>query len=156
MMIKKINFILSLLKQVVYIPRMIGVFRNRYTYIYTYTCSIGRLFINRIHPKYIFKDKKHIYITRNWMKIISHFRSDLLIINEIFINRCYGNQVKKNSTIIDIWANIWIFDLRVHEVSSGCKIYAFEPDVGNFKRLEQHIYINKLEDSVICCNQGIQ
>lgn len=44
----------------------------------------------------------------------------------------------------------------VDSISKWCKIYALEPDTDNFKRLKEHIHINKLQNQVICFNKGVQ
>lgn len=85
-----------------------------------------------------------------------------LILNEVIYAQNYfpkinNNQnfiLNKNDVIIDIGANVGIFAVYAANVASNGRVYAFEPVKENFKKLEYHKSLNKL-DNLIPVNKAI-
>lgn len=67
--------------------------------------------------------------------------SDLFILKEIFIDKCYSLPVPcaiKDPMIIDIGANIGIASLFLYSFYPGATIHAFEPQNDNFELLKRN------------------
>lgn len=78
---------------------------------------------------------------------------DIISFMVLFGRKEYGN-IKKDSTIIDIGANIGTFAL--YAGLNGAKtIYAFEPCSEAYQTLKKNIQINKLEDKVVLYNLAV-
>ena len=91
-------------------------------------------------------------IFRNGIVIQTGDDIDCATISVIFLSKDYGN-IPKNSTIIDIGANIGVFSLYCSK--SNSTIYAFEPVPVNFDLLVKNIESNHLENKIIPKNQGV-
>lgn len=56
--------------------------------------------------------------------------------------------LNEESIVIDIGANIGYFSLMAAKKCSKGKIYSFEPASKNFRKLEEHIHLNKLKNVI--------
>lgn len=87
---------------------------------------------------------------KNGLKFIVRARTmDKSVLKEVWIKNIYDKyniKVEKGDTVIDIGAHIGIFSIYASEISQTGKVYAFEPFIENYKRLENHKIINKKEN----------
>ena len=60
-------------------------------------------------------------------------------------------KVSNNATVLDIGANIGLFDLYINQVNpeTSFKIYAFEPFRENVQLLKKNLEINKIHNTVV-------
>ena len=82
---------------------------------------------------------------------------DRSVIKEVWLQNIYnkfGVNVSKGDTVFDIGAHVGIFSIYAAELSDNGKVYAFEPFIENFKRLENHKKINQKENLFIY-NKGV-
>lgn len=86
---------------------------------------------------------KQIFLRNNF--------SDKSIFIDVFYNKCYNELFKllkiisiKPTIIVDVGANIGLFSLLVKLFYTEAKIYAIEPDHGNFIVLKENIENNQL------------
>lgn len=74
----------------------------------------------------------------------------LFIFDEIFVENCYEPpQVMECGpfgTLIDIGANIGLFTMRGKQLWPEAHVVALEPHPVNFRRLQEHVQINRLRD----------
>ena len=75
------------------------------------------------------KNESGIYTFRNGIKFKTEENVDVATIAVIFLKKDYGN-IKRNSTVIDIGANIGVFS--VYAGLRNCKVYAYEPMPNTF------------------------
>jgi len=61
------------------------------------------------------------------------------IYNEIFMDKVYGD-VQPDEIVVDIGANVGYFTLFALQASAI--IYAYEPELGNYKRMMKQVYDN--------------
>lgn len=101
-----------------------------------------------------FKNEANTYRFRNGIKIKTHEGVDAATIAVIFIKKDYGN-IKNNSTIIDIGANIGVFSIFAASTSQNTTVYAYEPMQTSYELLLKNIEINKLEKSIVPFKLGI-
>ncbi len=67
--------------------------------------------------------------------------------------RKLGMTIKTNDVVFDIGAHMGTF--AVYAASKGAKVYAFEPDPVNYKKLLENIALNAFEDKIIPFNHAI-
>ena len=121
-----------------YIPLIILKIKNWYSFLQNY---LG------------LKNNVNLYNLRNGVKIKINEIIDTTTIAVVFIKKDYGN-LKKNSIVIDIGANIGV--LSLYAAASKCaKIYSYEPMLASFKLLTQNIKLNNFENTIIPFNLGI-
>jgi len=71
------------------------------------------------------------------------------------VNNCYGKGIGEPATVIDLGANVGIFDLWVLSKNKDCKIFAYEPDKDSFQRIVNHIKDNGLEKNIFPFQNGV-
>jgi len=99
--------------------------------------------------------KEYVLRLRNGLKIIAK-KEEFYSFKEILFANDYGIQnIRNNSLIVDIGANIGIFSLLVAHKFKNVKVYAFEPDPKAFSRLSKNILINQQQNSVRAFNLAI-
>ena len=78
--------------------------------------------------------------------IVNVMKNSDLIINEIWIDKCYEKDFKINSNmiILDLGANQGLFSL--YALSKGAFVYSYEPDNNNYSLLKENIKLNNLEN----------
>lgn len=95
---------------------------------------------------------------RNGLKFILRARTmDRSVLKEVWIKEIYnkhGVKVEKGDTVIDIGGHIGIFSIYAAHLSETGKVYAFEPFIENFNRLEDHKKINHKEN-LTAFNKGV-
>jgi FkbM family methyltransferase len=95
---------------------------------------------------------------RNGLKFVVRARTmDRSVLKEVWIKEIYdkhGVKVEKGDTVVDIGGHIGIFSIYAAHLSETGKVYAFEPFIENFKRLEDHKKINHKEN-LIAYNKGV-
>jgi len=111
-------------------------------------------------------NKKHTsYDFRNGYNILWNEQGSAdHIFSEIFIGNCYpiGDDKKGKNIIVDVGANIGLFTFYAHMKFPKSKIISVEANPNNFKKLEENINNNKLNDIVkifnyvVSLNQGRQ
>lgn len=82
---------------------------------------------------------------------------DRSVIKEVWMMDVYdkfGIRVEKGDTVIDIGAHIGVFSIYAAELSQTGKVFAFEPFIENFKRLEHHKKINN-KTNLSIYNKGV-
>lgn len=57
--------------------------------------------------------------------------------------------IRPGDQVFDIGANMGLYTVWMSKFVSHGKIHSFEPDAGNFGRLQKHIVLNKLQKQVI-------
>jgi len=100
------------------------------------------------------KKNKDVSISfKNGLKFIVRAKTmDKSVLKEVWIKNIYDKyqiKVEKGDTVIDIGAHIGVFSIYACELSETGKVYAFEPFIENFKRLENHKNINHKENLAI-------
>ncbi len=68
---------------------------------------------------------------------------------------CAREFIKKNSTIIDVGANIGIFSLFANYLSRSGNVYAFEPTPKIFAILERNVTANNLSQNIHIVNKAL-
>ena len=95
---------------------------------------------------------------KNGLKFILRARTmDKSVLKEVWFKTIYDKhniKVEKGDTVIDIGAHIGIFSIYASEISQTGNIYAFEPFIENYKRLEKHKIINN-KNNLFIYNEGI-
>lgn len=95
---------------------------------------------------------------RNGLEFILRARTmDRSVLKEVWIKEIYnkhGVKVEKGDTVIDIGGHIGIFSIYAAHLSETGKVYAFEPFIENFNRLEDHKKINHKEN-LTAFNKGV-
>lgn len=93
------------------------------------------------------------YIFRDGIKIKVDDNINVATIAVVFIKKDYGD-VEKNSTVIDIGANIGVYSVFAAK-NKNTIVYAFEPMVDNFRLLQENIKLNKLSGKILPFNLAI-
>lgn len=83
-----------------------------------------------------------------------HVIGGIKLIDEIFINNCYGKFDYNNKIVIDIGG--FIGDSALYFVLKGAKkVYVYEINKDIYEILKENIRINHLENKIITFNKGI-
>jgi FkbM family methyltransferase len=130
---------LRALKSSLYVPIIVYKFDNWYSFLSNY---IG------------FKNEAKIYKFRNSIRIKTNEGIDSITIAVIFIKKEYG-EVKNNSTVIDIGANIGVYSIFAATTSKNTIVYAYEPMPKSYKLLLENIRINSLGKNIFPFQQGV-
>lgn len=117
---------------VLYVPRIIHLFRNWPTYLWNYL-------LRRIKPAQ--------YVLRNGFRLNDGTGTLAGTIAVVFVRREYG-LLKTARTVVDIGANMGSFTVFAAMNYPDAQIYSFEPETHNFALLKQNIAINSLEKRV--------
>ena len=82
--------------------------------------------------------------------------TDLLVIKEIFKENVYQVDGKfgDSGIVLDLGAHIGIFSIFC-VLNGAKKVYAFEPDKGNFAILKENIKLNGMQDKIIPINKAV-
>lgn len=95
---------------------------------------------------------------KNGLKFIVRARTmDKSVLKEVWIKNIYDKhdiKVEKGDTVIDIGAHVGMFSIYASEISQTGNVYAFEPFIENFQRLEKHKIINNKKNLFIY-NKGV-
>lgn len=78
--------------------------------------------------------------------------TDYRVIDEVLANNFYKVPGKLN-TVIDIGAHIGTFSLKC--ARAGAKVYAFEPEMSNYKTLVHNVEINGFVNKIECIKAGV-
>ena len=106
---------------------------------------ISKLKILRvISNAYYFKYKNNIKV--------DSFLPYVFLYNEIFEKKGYDFNIKDNMTILDIGANIGMFNLYVNSKAKNLNVYSFEPVPQLFNYLKNNTSKYK---NTICINKGL-
>lgn len=70
------------------------------------------------------------------------FRSGLFKTWEVDVGWIWKELCQISQVIFDIGANIGIYSLTARALNKNCQIYAFEPSLRNFKKLNENVRIN--------------
>lgn len=69
-------------------------------------------------------------------------------IHEEEITSIFYDKIKEGDIVVDVGANIWYFSLLSSKMVWNLgKVYAFEPSIDNFKKLEKNIQINSISNT---------
>jgi FkbM family methyltransferase len=94
----------------------------------------------------------------NGLKFIVRARTmDRSVLKEVWLREIYnkhGIRVEKGDTVIDIGGHIGLFSVYAAHRSKTGNVYAFEPFIENFSRLEQHKQLNQCENLHVF-NRGV-
>lgn len=95
---------------------------------------------------------------RNGIEYIVRSKTmDRSIVKEVWMWNIYdqhGIKISDGDTVIDIGAHMGVFSVYASELNPSGKIYAFEPFIENFRKLEEHKQINKKHNLEVY-NKGI-
>lgn len=95
---------------------------------------------------------------RNGLKFKVRARTmDRSVLKEVWIKEIYNKHgvcVEKGDTVVDIGGHIGIFSVYAAHLSETGMVYAFEPFIENYKRLEEHKKINHKEN-LTAFNKGV-
>lgn len=120
--------------------------------LYKRTRLGARSLLNRVFlPEQLREKRGNIYIAcMNAVKIPGIME----MFNHIIVQDLYGlGRMKKDSTVIDVGANIGLFS--VFSAGRAKKVYAFEPTHGNFSILEKNIKDTKLGKKIIPIQKAV-
>jgi len=70
---------------------------------------------------------------------------DRIILHEVWVRKIYtpsGFEVRDNSVVVDIGAQVGMFTIFAAKQAGNGKVYAFEPEPENFELLRQNIELN--------------
>lgn len=94
----------------------------------------------------------------NGLKFIVRARTmDRSVLKEVWLREIYnkhGIRVEQGDTVIDIGGHIGLFSVYAAHRSKTGNVYAFEPFIENFSRLEQHKQLNQCENLFVF-NKGV-
>jgi FkbM family methyltransferase len=76
-------------------------------------------------------------------------------IYEPHVTKVFKDIVKPDSVILDIGANVGYFSVLGASLAPRGKVYAFEPDPGNYRRLVANIYLNGYQGRVEHANMAV-
>lgn len=95
---------------------------------------------------------------KNGLKFIVRARTmDRSVLKEVWLREIYnkhGITVDKGDTVIDIGGHIGLFSVYAAKRSQTGKVFAFEPFVENYTRLEQHKQMNQCQNLEVI-NKGV-
>lgn len=74
---------------------------------------------------------------------------------EPHVTRIFRENIKADSTILDIGANVGYFSLLGASLAGKGRVFAFEPDPRNYQRLMANVYLNGLQGRVRCENAAV-
>lgn len=100
--------------------------------------------------------KGHIMKLRNgvFFKVV-HFM-ETLTINEIFNNDDYKiKNLKNNSVVIDIGANIGVFSVYIANKIKTPSVFSFEPSRKTFNQLIDNVRLNRFEKTIVPINCAV-
>lgn len=110
-------------------------------------------FVNSLKPEYVVADGHIMFIDKS-----DDFVSQELIISkswERFQTSLFKKHVKKGDIVLDIGAHIGWYTLQAARiVGSTGRVYAFEPDLKNFKLLKKNVNANGYTN-VILVNKAV-
>jgi|WetSurMetagenome_2_1015567.scaffolds.fasta_scaffold41886_2 FkbM family methyltransferase len=109
--------------------------------------------INYLKPEYLIIEGRTFYIDK-WDDVISQ---ELILSNkwEKLQTKIFKQNIKKGDVVVDVGAHIGYYTIiAACIVGDSGKVYAFEPDLKNFKILLQNIKANKL-NNVIAINKAV-
>lgn len=135
----KDTFSLKALRFLLYIPIIIIKIKNYPLFILSY---LG------------LKNEATIFYFRNGIKIKTESWIDAITIFVIFIRKDYGN-IKDDSIVIDIGANIGIFCIYAALTSRNSVVYAYEPVAQSYNLLVENIKLNNIENKVFSFQKGV-
>lgn len=74
------------------------------------------------------------------------------IVKEVLIDECYQFDFKPTDIVLNLWGNIWAFEVTYHDRVNS--IITFEPDWEAFNKLHRHLELNNIEN-VIAINLAV-
>jgi FkbM family methyltransferase len=99
------------------------------------------------------------YRLRNGIKLnLRASTTDRVIINNILIKNLYmlnREDIEKCHTVIDIGAHIGGFSIFLASLARDIKVYAYEPEPGNYALLLENIKLNRLENKIFPFNYAV-
>lgn len=88
---------------------------------------------------------------------ISCRKNDLTMVAETWVLGDYKKaeeiSIKPGDVVFDVGGHIGIFSL--YAAHQGAKVYAFEPEASNYRKLQENIKLNNLEDRITALNYGL-
>ncbi len=117
-----------------FLKKILSSFYKWFFILYT-----DRLVLISFFFKTIFKPNEFLYKVDGSKFWVRKNSSDISIIQEVYKKRVYGKKPK--GVVFDIGANIGAFSIYASSTSS--KVYAFEPELSNYKQLVKNICLNK-------------
>lgn len=95
---------------------------------------------------------------KNGLRFIVRAKTmDRSVLKEVWLKNIYdqhGINVEEGDTVIDIGAHIGVFSVYAADRSKTGKVYAFEPFIENYKRLDRHKSINH-KSNLHIFNKGV-
>lgn len=132
--------ILKVPRYIYYFIKCLFIFKNPFSIIFYY--------IRRMTPE------KGVIELRNGLRLfLSDHPHDIITVFVVFVKKDYG-QVKRNSTVVDIGANIGIFSIYAANKSAK-KIYAYEPNRQAYEVLLKNISNNGFENIIFPYNLAV-
>ena len=101
-----------------------------------------------------FRDTAENYVFRGNGIINTVSGVDASSIYVVYFKKDYGTVYDKD-IIIDIGANIGVFSLYAAGQSPGAIIYAYEPNLSNYRILKKNISKNALQSRILAHNIGV-
>ena len=122
-----------------YVPRICWLWRNWPEYLLNYV-------LRRHRPTE--------YQLRSGLRLIDTTGTLPGTLAEVFVRRRYGT-VDQFRTIVDIGANVGSFAVYAAQSSPRARIFCYEPEQENFRRLEKNLSINGLEGRVTAFQSAV-
>lgn len=95
---------------------------------------------------------------KNGLKFIVRAKTmDRSVLKEVWLQNIYnqhGINVAEGDTVVDIGAHIGVFSVYAADRSKTGQVYAFEPFIENYKRLDRHKSINQ-KTNLNIFNKGV-
>ena len=107
--------------------------------------SVHRIVISRLQPDYVEISGAKMYLAAGDHQSLSIHGSF-----ETFATKLVMEEIREGDVVVDIGANIGYFTLIFSRlVGQSGKVYAFEPDAGNFALLEKNIAANAYSNVIL-------
>ncbi len=112
-----------------------------------------------ILKKYILLAKNFIFWFQKWISYISVFNKKyffddkfwLAFLQSVYVDNSFlSKYIKNNSTIVDIWSNIWQYNFFCYNYLNAKEVYSFEPFEETFD-----ILIKNSWDKNLCSNLAL-
>jgi FkbM family methyltransferase len=123
--------------------RLFGYLRTFRNWTIYYSRRAGRRHRDRVDPA---RAERLELLHRNGLRIgVRAGTSDLNVARAIFVDRTYlprGMEIPEDGVVLDVGANIGCFTLQAARLARRGRVFAWEPEPGNFEMLRDNLARN--------------